>query len=120
MTARNTVRPLRAVGLVLVLAALRPANAHAFSEARVNPRVEPRPSEAGALADGPPGDNDRTPWTRATDAGVTIGRASQDAGVATAGFFTRVLFIDLREDEFLETIARQRCLARRSRYRLCR
>ncbi len=28
-------------------------------------------------------------WTRAADAGVTIGRASQAAGVATAGFFRR-------------------------------
>jgi hypothetical protein len=29
------------------------------------------------------------PWTRAADTGIAVGRASQDAGVATAGFFTR-------------------------------
>jgi hypothetical protein len=28
-------------------------------------------------------------WTRVADAGVAIGRASQDAGVASAGFFRR-------------------------------
>ena len=32
----------------------------------------------------------RTPWSAAADAGVAIGRGSQSAGVATAGFFSRV------------------------------
>jgi beta-lactamase regulating signal transducer with metallopeptidase domain len=32
----------------------------------------------------------RTPWATAADAGVAIGRGSKKAGVATAGFFTRV------------------------------
>jgi beta-lactamase regulating signal transducer with metallopeptidase domain len=32
----------------------------------------------------------RAPWTRAADVGVSIGRASQTAGTATAGFFHRV------------------------------
>ncbi|HYN08883.1 MAG TPA: M56 family metallopeptidase [Vicinamibacterales bacterium] len=31
-----------------------------------------------------------TPWSAAADAGVSVGRASQKAAVATAGFFTRV------------------------------
>jgi hypothetical protein len=31
----------------------------------------------------------RSPWDAASDAGVAIGRGSQTAGVATAGFFTR-------------------------------
>jgi len=31
----------------------------------------------------------RAPWSRAADTGVAVGRASQDAGVATAGLFTR-------------------------------
>jgi beta-lactamase regulating signal transducer with metallopeptidase domain len=31
----------------------------------------------------------RAPWTRAADTGVAVGRASQGAGVATAGFFSR-------------------------------
>jgi hypothetical protein len=30
-----------------------------------------------------------TPWSVATDGGVAIGRASRNAGVATAGFFSR-------------------------------
>ena len=32
---------------------------------------------------------ERSAWMRASDAGVAIGRASRDAGVETAGFFTR-------------------------------
>jgi hypothetical protein len=31
-----------------------------------------------------------TPWSAAADAGVSVGRASQKAAVATAGFFTRL------------------------------
>jgi hypothetical protein len=31
-----------------------------------------------------------TPWGAAADAGVTVGRGSQKAAVATAGFFTRL------------------------------
>ena len=31
----------------------------------------------------------RTPWGAAADGGVTLGRKSKDAGVATAGFFSR-------------------------------
>jgi beta-lactamase regulating signal transducer with metallopeptidase domain len=31
----------------------------------------------------------RTPWTAAADGGVAIGRKAKDAGVATAGFFSR-------------------------------
>jgi hypothetical protein len=32
----------------------------------------------------------RSAWTAAAGSGVTIGRKSKDAGVATAGFFSRV------------------------------
>ena len=31
----------------------------------------------------------RAPWNRAADTGIAVGRASQGAGVATAGFFSR-------------------------------
>jgi hypothetical protein len=34
-------------------------------------------------------DDPRKPWTAAADAAVAIGRGSQNAGVATAGFFNR-------------------------------
>jgi beta-lactamase regulating signal transducer with metallopeptidase domain len=34
-------------------------------------------------------DQGRAPWTRAADTGIAVGRASQGAGVATAGFFSR-------------------------------
>jgi hypothetical protein len=35
-------------------------------------------------------DNSRTPWTAAADAGVSIGRTSKSAAVATGGFFSHV------------------------------
>jgi hypothetical protein len=47
------------------------------------PKVPPTPSEAAAA------EKPRAPWTAAADGGVAIGRKSRDAGVATAGFFTR-------------------------------
>jgi hypothetical protein len=34
-------------------------------------------------------ENAPAPWTVAADAGVAVGRSSQNAGVAAAGFFTR-------------------------------
>jgi len=34
--------------------------------------------------------NDATPWGAAADTGVAVGRASQKAAVATAGFFSRL------------------------------
>jgi beta-lactamase regulating signal transducer with metallopeptidase domain len=36
-----------------------------------------------------PSENAPVPWTMAADAGVAIGRSSQNTGVRTAGFFTR-------------------------------
>ena len=42
-------------------------------------------AETSAVKAEPP----RSPWGAAADGGVTIGRASKKAGVATAGFFTR-------------------------------
>ncbi len=49
---------------------------------------------AGAVKDTAAGTGDRdalqdTPWGAATDAGTSIGRSSQRAATATAGFFTR-------------------------------
>jgi beta-lactamase regulating signal transducer with metallopeptidase domain len=51
-----------------------------------------RPPAIGA----PPGtprslsaDQAQMPWTRAADSGIALGRASQGAGIATAGLFTR-------------------------------
>jgi beta-lactamase regulating signal transducer with metallopeptidase domain len=52
-------------------------------------------AEPAAAPDTPPARADSTtqqpqsPWTAATAGGTAIGRKSQDAGVATAGFFTR-------------------------------
>jgi beta-lactamase regulating signal transducer with metallopeptidase domain len=43
------------------------------------PRVEPSAGETKTS----------NPWDRAAAAGVAVGRASKDAGIATAGFFTR-------------------------------
>jgi hypothetical protein len=56
--------------------------------------VEPRggwTETAGSMADTPPGAHDEAPapWTAAADAGVSIGRGAQKAGVATAAFFGR-------------------------------
>jgi hypothetical protein len=36
------------------------------------------------------GQRSQTPWGAAADTGVAVGRGSQKAAVATAGFFTRV------------------------------
>jgi beta-lactamase regulating signal transducer with metallopeptidase domain len=49
--------------------------------AAVDDALSPSPSEvAGA----------RSPWAAAAEGGTTVGRTSKDAGVATAGFFTRL------------------------------
>jgi beta-lactamase regulating signal transducer with metallopeptidase domain len=56
-----------------------PASAEAL-EAR--PLALPAPPQATP-------ESARAPWTAAAAGGVTIGRKSKDAGVATAGFFTR-------------------------------
>jgi hypothetical protein len=50
------------------------------------PAVRETTHETRAVADVPP----QAPWTTAADAGVAVGRTSQKAAVATAGFFTRV------------------------------
>jgi hypothetical protein len=54
----------------------------------------PPPAEQGfvatrSVAPHDPSDEAAAGWARAADVGVTIGRASQAAGVATAGFFRR-------------------------------
>ena len=43
-----------------------------------------------AIAPAPPPPNEPTLWGAAADGGPAIGRGSQKAAVATAGFFTRV------------------------------
>ena len=60
--AESAPLPLQASALPVVLAAL---------------------PEARSAAEPP------APWTQAADVGVVVGRASRDAGVATAGLFTR-------------------------------
>jgi hypothetical protein len=47
----------------------------------------PAPTPPARVTD--PGAADSPAWSRAADAGVSIGRASTTAGVATAGFFRR-------------------------------
>ena len=67
--------------------ATRPAAADPESAATVTlelPSV-PHTDEAPQVTAEPP----RSPWTAAAAGGVAIGRKSKDAGVATAGFFTR-------------------------------
>jgi hypothetical protein len=51
----------------------------------------PGSPSASIASDAPPplASISRTPWAAAADAGVAIGRGSQTAGVATAGFFRR-------------------------------
>jgi D-alanyl-D-alanine endopeptidase (penicillin-binding protein 7) len=51
--------------------------------------------EGTAVALTPPGgpnatESPRSPWSAAAAGGATVGRKSKDAGVATAGFFTRI------------------------------
>jgi hypothetical protein len=53
------------------------------------PAVNERPDDVPASAPGQPAANLSSGWTRAADAGVAVGRVSQDAGVATAGFFRK-------------------------------
>jgi beta-lactamase regulating signal transducer with metallopeptidase domain len=67
--------------------ATRPAAADPESAATVTlelPSV-PHTDQAPQVTAEPP----RSPWTAAAAGGVAIGRKSKDAGVATAGFFTR-------------------------------
>ena len=61
-------------------------------------RANPEPPNIPVVAAVPPlppqpstttPDKPRAPWTVAADGGVAIGRKSKDAGVATAGLFTR-------------------------------
>ena len=49
------------------------------------PISSPAPPPAAAATAGSP----RSPWSAAASGGAAIGRKSKDAGVATAGFFTR-------------------------------
>jgi len=47
--------------------------------------VPPAMVETGTSAGAPP-----TPWGAAADAGVTVGKGTQKAAIATAGFFTKL------------------------------
>jgi hypothetical protein len=68
---------------------------HAVVIAETNPELPGVPVHS-TVPDLPPArpgvttEPPRAPWTLAADAGVTIGRKSKDAGLATAGFFSRV------------------------------
>jgi D-alanyl-D-alanine endopeptidase (penicillin-binding protein 7) len=46
-------------------------------------RAQPSPDSSATAADG------RSPWSAAAAGGIVIGRTSKDAGVATAGFFSK-------------------------------
>jgi len=68
-----------------------PATAAATATASTDPpplviQSLPTVRETTAVSTPPP----QAPWTTAADAGVAVGRTSQKAAVATAGFFTRV------------------------------
>ena len=65
----------------------RPAAADPESAATVMPDLPslPHTDQAAQVTAEPP----RSPWSAAAAGGVAIGRKSKDAGVATAGFFTR-------------------------------
>ena len=49
------------------------------------PTVTPPPKSAAA-----PTESDKSPWASAADGGKTLGRKSKEAGVATAGAFSRM------------------------------
>lgn len=64
----------------------------AASEPAPPPPQEPVVAAAGAAMASPPPatvEPDRSPWKDVADGGVAVGRKSKDAGVATAGAFTR-------------------------------
>jgi beta-lactamase regulating signal transducer with metallopeptidase domain len=46
--------------------------------------------QASASSPGEVTGRERSPWVAAADGGTAVGRTSKDAGVATAGFFTRL------------------------------
>jgi beta-lactamase regulating signal transducer with metallopeptidase domain len=81
--------------------AITPSNSADSREPNAVPSVMPIPATTVALdATAVPltlptmpavtAEPSRSPWSAAADGGVTLGRKSRDAGVATAGFFTRV------------------------------
>ena len=59
------------------------------SERPVQAPTETSPAARLVATEPRPAAQTRAPWTRAADVGVSIGRASQTAGTATAGFFHR-------------------------------
>jgi hypothetical protein len=59
------------------------------SEGPVQAAAETSPAAQIASTEPRAAANSRAPWTRAADAGVNVGRVSQSAGTATAGFFSR-------------------------------
>ena len=59
------------------------------SERPVQATAETPPAARLVATEPRPAVQTRAPWTRAADVGVSIGRASQTAGTATAGFFHR-------------------------------
>lgn len=61
-----------------------PAAAHSGISVPVGEPLAP------PIAPAAPGQGTTTPWGAAADAGVSIGKGSRQAGVATAGFFSRL------------------------------
>ena len=51
--------------------------------------IEARSEPHAADPSSPPDEEARRPWVPVADAGVAVGRGSQNAGIATAGFFSR-------------------------------
>ncbi len=90
-------QPLTSVVAVTPLPAARsPLDASGSLPTAIDPTELPvkgaTETPAPAYADSPElraTDQPRAPWTRAADVGIDIGRGSQAAGIATAGFFRR-------------------------------
>jgi beta-lactamase regulating signal transducer with metallopeptidase domain len=81
-------RPVLPVGATLDRPAFAPLGSPATPEGAVN-----APIDAGAtapLGNSSPGNAEaQAPWALIANAGVAVGRGTQNAGVATAGFFSR-------------------------------
>jgi beta-lactamase regulating signal transducer with metallopeptidase domain len=110
-----TTQPMARPGAIAAPASQRPAPPQPVSrprattppagedsqESNATPPVTPIPATTVALGattvplalpttPAATAESSRSPWSAAADGGVTLGRKSKDAGVATAGFFTRL------------------------------
>ena len=100
LTARSRTehRPSQQPGVASAAAETPEGDGGQQMDSAVSPERNPEPVQIpvfGTAAQVPPERPDTTaeespaPWTAAADGGVAIGRKSRDAGIATAGFFTR-------------------------------